>query len=134
MKHIIATRKWEERDEALLRRWQGKWKEHKVELLAAAKERAKPKPVHIGGYASNQLALQASLGAVHALHDLQSPISKTLRMIAENSKWMKHVMNIHNQVREFQKLQGQASSFTHQFWEQEKMIRTASACLTGSLK
>jgi len=45
MKRVMRARKdWGATDATLLRRWQGKWSQRGAALLAAARERARPKP------------------------------------------------------------------------------------------
>ena len=43
MKRLMMRHTWRETDQTLIRRWQGKWKEQSPALMAAARERARPR-------------------------------------------------------------------------------------------
>lgn len=92
MKRVIATRKaWDEGEETLLRRWQVKWKDAGAALLAAAKERAAPKPMrggcvpahgHYGIAAYRGFEESAAMKAAWAFDE--SPMMKAMRAIEDS--------------------------------------------------
>jgi hypothetical protein len=85
MKRVVAGRKdWSASDETLLRRWQIKWKEQGQALMAAARERARPRPA--------TPVTPLSLWAV--AHGVNSTEIKAL--IERKSAWMQAIIDVQN--------------------------------------
>jgi hypothetical protein len=94
MKLLIKERNdWGATDATLLRRWQVKWKANGEKLLAAAHERAQPRPppppVHLTNF-----SLMQALKAVES-----SPLFKIIRdaqEAAEKSPWLQTMREMEN--------------------------------------
>jgi hypothetical protein len=84
MKRIMLGRKdWGATDATLLRRWQVKWRAKEGSLLAAARERARPKPVV---YASNYATPRSSPPSIK---DFLDP----LRAVREHEQCMRDLID-----------------------------------------
>jgi hypothetical protein len=94
MKLLIKERKnWDATDTTLLRRWQVKWKANGDELLAAAHERARPRPPAVPAH----LTIFSLIQALKAGES--SPYFKIIRdaqEAAEKSPWLKTLREMEN--------------------------------------
>jgi hypothetical protein len=88
---ISAGNDWKESDPTLVRRWQEKWKQQGVSLLAAAQERARPKPAPALSFAP-QPSFSQMAAIVATLNHMPKIDMAMVRAATAHAATMKSIM------------------------------------------
>ncbi len=91
MKRVMLGHKWTETDQTLIRRWQVKWKADGVSLLAAARERARPKSIVYASKYYPRTATEQLMEQQRRMQDLIDP--PHMRVLREYEQHMRDLID-----------------------------------------